>query len=127
MYLVYFDETGDPGGTRGTTPYFIVTGLIVHEENWQNLFNKFKELRQLLRNKYDIPLAVELKGHSIINSRGDFMRVKSSKLGLLKKPERLQILYQIVRFTSKLKPLLEIQNVCFSKKDWRMMKEKHKY
>ncbi len=116
MFLVYFDETGDPGGGLGSTPYFSVTALIIHETEWESLFNKLKELRQLLRDIHLIPLTLELKGHNIINANPRFKRINGSSLGRLVKPERLEILRKIICFISALAPLLEVQNVCFRKK-----------
>ena len=126
MFLVYFDETGDPGSRIGTTPYFIVTALIINEENWRDLFQELKSLRKLLRNEHDIPLNVELKGHHIINAKKKFRRVNNSKLGKFTKPERLEILRKIVSFLSELNPLLDVQNVCYEKSKLPMDKKERK-
>jgi hypothetical protein len=35
MYLMYIDESGDPGVTGSGSGYYLLTGLVIHELSWQ--------------------------------------------------------------------------------------------
>lgn len=34
MYLMYVDESGDPGLTSSPTRYFVLSGIVIHELRW---------------------------------------------------------------------------------------------
>ena len=44
-YLAYFDETGDDGITTASSDHFILTSIYMSAENWQDNFDKIRELR----------------------------------------------------------------------------------
>ncbi|MDD5103257.1 MAG: DUF3800 domain-containing protein [Candidatus Peribacteraceae bacterium] len=103
MYLVYIDESGshddgsfvqnnknwmpsDPRETR----FFILTGLVVHQDSWRTLFKKLKNIRENIKQTHGVPLheyihATELVTGSGIwrhDSRKQFTRTK--RVNLLK-------------------------------------------
>jgi Protein of unknown function (DUF3800) len=39
MYLMYVDESGDPGLNNSPTRYFTLTGMVVHEQRWHETVN----------------------------------------------------------------------------------------
>ncbi len=101
MYLVYIDESGshDDGsfvlGQKNWKPkdnreskYFILTALVVHQQDWRQLFKKLKGIRENVKQTHNIPLheyihATELITGSGIwrhNSRRKFTRSKRVKL-----------------------------------------------
>lgn len=100
MYLVYIDESGsynDGSYTPGNfweptnnreSKFFILTGLVVHKNNWRNLFKKLKNIRENLRHTHKIPLNEYIHAHELItgckiwrhSNRKNFKRSKRIKL-----------------------------------------------
>ena len=45
MYLMYVDESGDPGTSGSKTDHYILTGLVIHELSWRKTLDDLVELR----------------------------------------------------------------------------------
>ena len=70
MYLVYIDESGSyndgsyvtdsrnwqPANMR-ESEYFVLTGLVVHQNVWKTLFKKLKNIRENVKRTHNVPLA----------------------------------------------------------------------
>ena len=82
MYLVYIDESGShhdgsyqdgsnwvPTNNR-ESKYFILTGLVVSQENWRTLFKKLKAIRENLRYTHGIPLNEYIHGYELVTGSG---------------------------------------------------------
>ncbi len=50
--IVYFDETGDDGNNTKTSDAFVLTSLSVSTSDWAMVFEKHRQLRKLLHDKY---------------------------------------------------------------------------
>lgn len=60
MQLAYYDEAGDDGFPKYSSPLFVLTSLYLHYLNWQPTFERVKEFRQQLRRDYGFPVRTEL-------------------------------------------------------------------
>jgi len=69
MYLLYNDESGDPGHS-GQGDFLILSGLIIHESRWRECFNLIKQLRVNLKTQYGIKRNVKLHANKNIAGRG---------------------------------------------------------
>lgn len=69
MYLLYNDESGDPGRS-GYGDFLILSGLIIHESRWLECFNLIKQLRINLKTQYGIKRNRELHANKNIAGRG---------------------------------------------------------
>lgn len=69
MYLMYVDESGDPG-PRGSGEFFVLSGLILHESRWAECFALVKQLRVTLYDQFNIRRNYELHGNKNIAGRG---------------------------------------------------------
>lgn len=69
MYLMYVDESGDPGH-KGATKHFVLSGLILHETHWLKSFRLIKDMRERLRHSYGIKRSKELHASRTIAGRG---------------------------------------------------------
>lgn len=69
MYLMYVDESGDPGH-KGATQHFVLSGLVLHESHWLNSFRLIKAMRERLRDSYGIKRSKELHASRTISGRG---------------------------------------------------------
>jgi Protein of unknown function (DUF3800) len=52
MYLIYADESGDTGMKKGGTDFFVISGIIIHENHWNEIFQRFLDLRKNLSRRY---------------------------------------------------------------------------
>jgi hypothetical protein len=75
MYLAYFDESGDsghPAVVATPTRFFVLSGVILHQDNWMPTLNRLIDIRRILRDQYNIPARPEIKGQHIRPGRGVF-------------------------------------------------------
>lgn len=101
MYLLYADESGDPGLGRGGTDWFVITGVIVHESYWNETFTRFLDLRRNLSRRYGIPQRVALHATDIVNGHGDFHH---SQYGLTT-ADRMNLYREVLEFLAQLTEL----------------------
>ena len=40
MHLMYVDESGDPGTKGFASPHFILSGLIIHQDDWDKYLER---------------------------------------------------------------------------------------
>jgi hypothetical protein len=107
MYLLYIDESGDPG-PKGVGDHFVLTGIIVHESRWQECFRLIKDLRITLREQYEIRRNQELHGNKNIAGRGALWGRRWTV------QERVR-LFQLVVETVTQMPGVRTVNVCVCK------------
>lgn len=101
MYLIYADESGDPGLSLGGTPWFVITGIIVHESYWNETFTRFLDLRRNLSRRYGIPQRIALHATDIVNGHGDFHH---SQYGL-STADRFNLYREVLEFLAQLSEL----------------------
>ena len=47
MYLMYVDESGDPGLMGKTTGLYILSGIVLHELQWKPCLNQLLDFRRM--------------------------------------------------------------------------------
>lgn len=91
MYLMYVDESGDPGvpSPNGNSPtrFFCLTGLVVHELSWSSTHLELLRFRHWLKRKYGVYLDDELHTAELLTKP----RNLPQSLSRLPKHERLAI------------------------------------
>lgn len=97
MYLVYTDESGDPGLGGGGTPWFVISGIIIHESHLNEIFQRLRTLRQGLHQTYKIPQRISLHGTDIVNGHKDYHH---SKYGLSTQ-DRFDIYHQCIDYLAQ--------------------------
>ena len=85
MYFMYVDESGDTGLVDSNTDYFILSGLVIHELDWNTLFSDFHEFRRQIFQKYKFKVRDEF--HAVVMVNGN----KAENCNL-EKNERFMIL-----------------------------------
>lgn len=110
MFLMYVDESGDPGApeTPGTTPFFVLTGLVVHEVHWHECLNSLVEFRRWCRARYGLKLREEIHAARMFNRPAELVRIR--------RHERLAIIHAYARRLAGI-PTLNIVNVVVRKED----------
>lgn len=95
MYLMYVDESGDPGkwqgkpGGNSTTKHYILCGLVIRAQLWKFHFDNYVNLRRWLYQNYGFRIREEIKGSKLVHPRGDsrYQEIgnKSDRLSIYKK------------------------------------------
>lgn len=69
MYLMYVDESGDPGVTGTARDYYILSGLVIHELRWKDILDEHIEFRKSIKTKYGWKLRTEFHAQEMVNGR----------------------------------------------------------
>lgn len=104
LYLMYVDESGDPGLNTIQSRYFILTGLVLHESNWHQLIDSILKFRRTMKAVYGLPLRSEI--HAIEMIRKDVFGIQ--------KYQRLAILRNFLDEIAKMN-FLSITNIVVDK------------
>ncbi len=85
MYLMYVDESGDPGVVNSPTDYFVLTGLVVHESRWGDCLSDLVSFRRRLRTSFGLLMREEMHASHFINKPGDLVRIaRNNRLSMLR-------------------------------------------
>jgi len=70
MYIAYYDESGDDGYPRYSSPLFVLSACYLHYMHWQDSYEAIKQLRANLKSTYGLPVRTELHWrHFLLNKR----------------------------------------------------------
>lgn len=83
MYLMYVDESGDPGLTGSPTDYFALSGLVVHETQWRIFINALIAYKKLMRTTYGFPIRAEVHSSELLN-KNEFSIGRNNRLSILR-------------------------------------------
>lgn len=87
MHLLYVDESGDPGTHAHSSKHYILSGLIVNQDNWDKYLIDLKSFRKDLRAKYGLNQRVEVHASELIRIAKieDYKQIrKTERINLLK-------------------------------------------
>lgn len=59
MYLAYYDESGDDGFPKYSSPLFALTAMYLRHEDWNDTFDELRQLRRDLKDGYGLPVKTE--------------------------------------------------------------------
>lgn len=92
MYLLYVDESGDPGIINSPTQYFLLSGIVFHELRWNSIIDGLVDLRKFFKAQYGLKLNEEVHASNFINDPMKVLRIP--------RHIRLQILKQSIHWLS---------------------------
>lgn len=84
MYLMYVDESGDPGLVGSPTRYYALTGVVMHELAWRPVLERMIGFRRRMKVKFGLAIREEIHAARMITSPGH--------LAVIRKQDRLTIL-----------------------------------
>ncbi len=85
MYLMYVDESGDPGLSGSPVQYFILSGMVIHELRWSTYFEQLVNFRRRMKATYGLRLSDEIHAYEMINRPGDLVSIKRyNRLAILR-------------------------------------------
>ena len=83
MYLMYVDESGDPGNNTAQSDFFCLTGMVVHEIEWRNLIDASMRFRRTLKDVYGLPVRAEIHAVKFLR-HSEFNIEKYKRLAILR-------------------------------------------
>lgn len=86
MYLMYVDESGDPGLVGSKTDYYILSGIVLHELQWKSCLDQLLKFRRRIKKKYGLRMREEIHSSAFINSApSSVMRIpRYNRLAILR-------------------------------------------
>jgi uncharacterized ubiquitin-like protein YukD len=85
MYIMYVDESGDPGLENSPTRYFALSGLVIHELRWNTYIDQIIDFRRRLRKKFDLKLREEIHAGKLITHPKELSRIpKNDRLAIIR-------------------------------------------
>lgn|SRR5574343_17924 len=86
MYLIYIDDSGDPGRVNSPTTHMLLTAIVFHEYRWGHLLDELVRFRQSLKVTKGLKLREEIHAVNFINKPGSLSRIRrNDRLDILKK------------------------------------------
>lgn len=87
MYLIYVDESGDPGNLpHSPSPFFVLSGLVLHAADWHDLLDDFIDFRKQLKAEFGLRLREEIHAAPMLSKPGGLSRIdKHLRLAILRK------------------------------------------
>lgn len=106
---MYVDESGDPGSANGSSEYFILSGLILNYNTWNQKLQRLKDMRKYFKNKYNLGLTVEIHAKELLR----ISDIKAYRK--ITKTQRLNLLKEYASFIPKMFKDCWVINICFDK------------
>ena len=107
---MYVDESGDPGRYNGeNTPHFILSGLIVPEQDWQLALARITAFREEVKQRTGLAKREEIHSAELIRPSGN------EAYKQIAKTDRIQILRDFVGGMPGFFPNAKLLNVCLNK------------
>ena len=70
MYLMYVDESGDPGKyvnkNTGNSSHYCLSGIVISEDDWIKNLDKLNKFRKHLKDKFGLLLRTEIHASELI-------------------------------------------------------------
>jgi len=109
---MYVDESGDPGFGSHATPHFILSGIIVSQNEWDKYLQRLKAFRKSLKVKYGLNQRTEIHAKELIRiSKEDAYRT-------IKKDDRINLLKEYCVEIPRIFDSAKIINVALLKSDF---------
>lgn len=88
---MYVDESGDNGHSKYGSQHYILSGIIVSEDDWQESLNRMKSFRKYLKDTYGLLIRTELHAAELIRVS------KIEEYRKIHKSQRINILKEFIR------------------------------
>lgn len=110
MYIMYVDECGDTGMSPGSSNYFILSGLVVHESMWTDFLRSAAGSFDEVYGKYGLDRRLELHAK-------DMLGRSAKPYSSISKTSRILMLRDILSFEATLCDAIRLINVAVDKTD----------
>jgi Protein of unknown function (DUF3800) len=113
MYIMYVDESGDPGNKDGSTEHYILSGFIIKYSDWSKSLSLLKRFRKHLQKEYELPVSVEVHAKELVRIN------KIQQYRKIHKSNRIKILKEYLKYLPKMFPDARIINICIKKSEFK--------
>ena len=72
MHIAYYDETGDDGYPRFSSPLFALTAFYLHYLHWRDTFDALQSLRRQLKSSAGLPIKMEFHTKDFLLNKRPF-------------------------------------------------------
>jgi len=72
MRIAYYDESGDDGFPKYSSPFFVLSTLYLHYLDWKNTFQVIRDFRRELREQYRFPVKLELHTRQFLMNKNPY-------------------------------------------------------
>ena len=103
MRIVYYDESGDDGYPKYSSPLFCLTAVYMHYLKWKENYEIVSEFRRKLKSEFNFPIKLEMHTKQFLLDKNPFRDFKFSR------QDRKKILTLYCQMISKLE--LKVINV----------------
>lgn len=103
---MYVDESGDPGTHPLSSPHFILSGLVVSQNDWDKYLMRLKDFRKYLKEKYGLNQRTEIHAAELIRIQ------KLDEYKKIKKKDRLNIIKDYCSEIPVIFDTAKIINIC---------------
>ena len=76
MFMIYVDESGDPGLVNSPTDYYALSGLVVHELRWSVYLDQLINFRKRMQATFGLRVREEIHASAMITRPGRVVRIK---------------------------------------------------
>lgn len=87
MYLMYVDESGDPGRSSFSSQHYILTGLVISQADWLESLSRLKTFRKSVKEKYNLNQRTEIHASELIriNKIEEYRRIrKTNRINIMR-------------------------------------------
>ncbi|MEA3296014.1 MAG: DUF3800 domain-containing protein [Patescibacteria group bacterium] len=109
MYIAYYDESGDDGYPKCSSPLFVLSAIYLHYLNWKDVFENISEFRKQLKKDFNLPIKMEFHTKYFILNKNPYRKLQISD------DDRLLIIELFCELISNLE--VSIINVVINKKN----------
>lgn len=118
MYLMYVDESGDPGVISGNnSKHYILSGIIVSQTEWKIYLDRLKEFRKYLSKTYSFNVKLEIHASELIRIN------KTKEYRKFHKNVRIAILRDFCNQIPVIFDGAKVINICIDKSQYTSSKE----
>jgi hypothetical protein len=108
MFIAYYDESGDDGFPRYSSPLFVLSALYLHFQDWKKTYQEIQTFRRKLKEDFGLPVTFEFHTRRFILNKEPYRGLK------IHDDDRLRMITLFCEFTAKLR--VRIINVVIDKK-----------
>ncbi len=72
LFISYFDESGDDGFPKYSSPIFLLTSIYMPYVKWKENYNKITEGRRQLKDKYGFPFKLEFHTKYLLTNKNPY-------------------------------------------------------
>lgn len=72
MFLCYVDEAGDDGFPQMSSQIFVLTLLYMHHSEWKSNWERIRDFRRELQQRYDFPVKLEMHTKAFLTDKNRY-------------------------------------------------------